>query len=353
MIEIASATLVVVGSLALLRTVLQMSGIAPKVAATRRLRVVETCALGPRRRLHIVEACGERILVGASESGLTLLRSLPSEPSSETEPETGSDAEPTPDGDTQHRTPGRRWLRALGVLALPLLVLLDPSGAAAEGVTIELNGATEPDRLDSTLQLMAVLTLVSVAPSILLMATCFTRIVIVLAFLRQAIGVQGLPPNQVIVGLALFTTFFVMAPLGQQIHDEAYQPYVAEEIGASEAYTRAITPVRRYLLTHTREGDLGLFFDITGREPVDDLDELPMTTILPAFMLSELRTAFEIGFMIYLPFLVIDLVVASMLISMGMIVLPPIVISLPFKLMLFVLLDGWNLVLGSLINGLR
>jgi flagellar biosynthetic protein FliP len=194
--------------------------------------------------------------------------------------------------------------------------------------------------------------LLSIAPSILLMATCFTRVVIVLAFLRQAIGVQQLPPNQVLVGLSLFVTLFVMAPVGERIHQEALEPYMLKEIGAPQAAELAAAPVRDFVSRYTREDDLALFLSFRGEAAPPADQPVSLATLLPSYLLSELRTAFEIGFMLYLPFLVIDLVVASLLISMGMIVLPPVVISLPFKLMLFVLLDGWNLVIGSLLTGL-
>ncbi len=347
MVETGSALLVVLGCLALLRVALQWTGLAGAGTKRRSLRVVESCALGSRQRLHVVEVAGERLLVGSSEKGLSMLKSLPEAAPPEAQAAPDPEVERTP----PPPRPLRRLLQALGGFAL-LLLFSDPA-LAESGLTIQLEGLDEPEQLSSTLEMVAFFTLVGVAPSILLMATSFTRIVIVLAFLRQAIGVQHLPPNQVLVGLALFTTLFVMAPLGEQIRVDAYEPYVAEKIDASEAAAKAMGPVRGFLLQSTQEQDLNLFLEISGTGAVEDLADVPITTLLPSYMLSELRTAFEIGFMIYLPFLVIDLVIASMLISMGMIVLPPIVISLPFKLMLFVLLDGWNLVLGSLISGLR
>lgn len=352
MVETGSALLVVLGCLALLRVMLQWTGLAGAGSKRGCIRVVETCALGSRKRLHVVEVAGERLLVGSSESGLAMLHHLPESQSSE--PETAPEAARKEEAPAASQ-PLRRLLQGVGSLGLILLALLlvgDPAFAES-GLTIKLDGLEDPEQLNSTLEMVAFFTLVGVAPSILLMATSFTRIVIVLAFLRQAIGVQHLPPNQVLVGLALFTTMFVMAPLGDQIRVDAYEPYVAQEIDASEAAELAIGPVRKFLLQSTKEKDLNLFLEISGTGAVEDLADVPFTTLLPSYMLSELRTAFEIGFMIYLPFLVVDLVIASMLISMGMIVLPPIVISLPFKLMLFVLLDGWNLVLGSLISGLR
>ncbi|MCP3983658.1 MAG: flagellar type III secretion system pore protein FliP [bacterium] len=346
MVETGSALLVVLGCLALLRVVLQWTGLAGTGGKPGGLHVVETCALGSRRRLHVVEVAGERLLVGSSESGLAMLHHLPESQAPEPEAKPETSALPNPI---------RRLIQggaSLGLLLITVFLSGDPAFAEG-GLTISIDGLEDPEQLNSTLEMVAFFTLVGVAPSILLMATSFTRIVIVLAFLRQAIGVQHLPPNQVLVGLALFTTMFVMAPLGDQIRVDAYEPYVAKEIDASQAAELAIDPVRKFLLQSTQESDLNLFLEISGTDQVEDLADVPFTTLLPSYMLSELRTAFEIGFMIYLPFLVVDLVIASMLISMGMIVLPPIVISLPFKLMLFVLLDGWNLVLGSLISGLR
>ena len=226
-------------------------------------------------------------------------------------------------------------------------------GSERPRLTLSLDGATSPDGVTSGLEALALLTVVAVAPSLLLMATCFTRIVIVLALLRQAIGVQHLPPNQVLIGLSLFTTFFVMSPVVDQVRVEAYEPYTRQEIGGEEALGRATSPLRTYMLEFTDERDLDLFVGMAEVDPETAVEDVPLTSLLPAFVLSELRAAFEIGFLVYLPFLVIDLVIASMLISMGMIVLPPVVISLPFKLMLFVLLDGWNLVIGSVVTGLR
>ena len=184
------------------------------------------------------------------------------------------------------------------------------------------------------------------------MTTCFTRFVIVLAFVRQAVGVQNSPPNQVLIGLALFMTAFVMQPVANEVIDLAYDPYVEGQLTGKEALVEAMQPIRGFLLSQTRESDLALFVELAGAGPVATPEEVPLTSLLPAFLVSELRTAFEIGFVIFLPFLIIDLVVASLLISMGMIVLPPIVVSLPFKIMLFVLVDGWNLILGSLVQGM-
>ena len=350
--RMVSALALVVGAMLLLRAGLARLGAR---LPARRLRVLETCALGVRQRLHLVEADGELLVLGVAQDSIRVLRRLP--PRTREEADEAAEA-PEPSA-TQAR-PARRGLRIAGLLALLATILAADAaqaqtGGGAEslaGLATAVGGAADPDRLGGTLNIVLLMTLVSVAPSILLMATCFTRIVIVLAFLRQAVGVQQLPPNQVLVGLALFVTLFVMAPVGVRVHEEAVSPYVEGSLSAEEALASAQQPVREFLMDFTRESDLALFTDISGAAPVDDLEEVPLWTLVPAYMLSELRTAFEIGFMIYLPFLVVDLVVASMLISMGMLVLPPVVISIPFKLMLFVLLDGWNLVIGSLVVGL-
>jgi flagellar biosynthesis protein FliP len=200
------------------------------------------------------------------------------------------------------------------------------------------------------LQVVALLTLLSLAPAILMMLTGFVRIVIVLSFLRQAVGTQGMPPNQVVVSLALFLTGFVMMPTFKTIHEEAFVPYQHEEIDATTALTRAYAPLRAFMLRQTREKDLALFVDATASARPATPDDVPPQVLMPAFVISELKTAFEMGFLVYVPFLVLDMVVASVLTSMGMMMLPPVLISLPFKLMLFVLVDGWNVLTGSLVQ---
>ena len=193
-------------------------------------------------------------------------------------------------------------------------------------------------------------TVLSLAPSILVMVTSFTRIVIVLSFLRTAIGLQQTPPNSVLVGLALFLTLFVMSPTLEAVYRDGLEPLLAEEIDESEALTRAAVPVRGFMLRQVRPPDVALFAEIARLEPVPPVADTPFRVLLPAFMISELRRAFEIGFLIFLPFLIIDMVVASILMSMGMMMLPPVMISLPFKLIFFVLVDGWALVVGSLVQ---
>ena len=205
----------------------------------------------------------------------------------------------------------------------------------------------------TTLQIVALLTLLSLAPAVLITLTAFVRIVIVLSFLRQAVGTQNMPPNQVVVSLALFLTFFVMLPTLKEMHAQAYLPYQANAISETEAATRAYDPLRRFMLRQTREKDLALFIGATGAARPERPEDVGPQALLPAFLISELKTAFQMGFLIYIPFLILDMVVASVLTSMGMITLPPVLISLPFKLMLFVLVDGWNVLTGSLVQSFR
>ncbi len=199
-----------------------------------------------------------------------------------------------------------------------------------------------------SLQLLALMTVLTLLPAGLLMMTSFTRIIIVLSILRQALGTAQTPTTQTLIGLALFLTFFVMSPVLNRIYDEAVVPYLADEITPREAIERGSEPLRRFMLEQTREGDIGLFSDIAGEPLGDDLSRVPMSVLVPSFITSELKTGFQIGFIIFIPFLIIDLVVASVLMSMGMMMLSPMIISLPFKIMLFVLVDGWSLVLGTL-----
>ncbi len=200
------------------------------------------------------------------------------------------------------------------------------------------------------LEIMALLTVLSLAPSIVLTVTSFTRIIIVFHFLRQAMGTQQMPPNQVLAGLAIFMTVVIMMPMGKQINDTALQPYLKEEIGYSDALHKAESPLRSFLFKHTREKDLSVFFSITGLERPKTKEDVPTMVLVPAYMISELKTGFQIGFLIYIPFLILDMVVASILLSMGMMMLPPVMVSLPFKVLLFVMVDGWNLIIGSLVN---
>lgn len=216
------------------------------------------------------------------------------------------------------------------------------------GVNITIGEADSPQQVATSLQILFILTVLTLAPAILIMTTSFTRIVIVLAFLRQALGTQQSPPNQVLVGLALFLTFFIMEPVWSDVYNNAFQPYMDNRMSQSEALERATAPLKEFMQRFTREKDLALFVDIAKIPRPDTIDDVPFYVIVPAFIIGELKTAFQIGFILYVPFLVVDLVVSSVLMSMGMMMLPPIMISLPLKLMLFVLVDGWNLIIGSL-----
>lgn len=224
----------------------------------------------------------------------------------------------------------------------------DGNDSTSLGLTLNTN--SDSASLSGTLQILLIITVISLAPSILVMVTSFTRIVIVLHFVRTAIGTQSSPPNNVLIGLSLFLTLFIMSPVIAQIKTEAYDPLVAEEITQQEALERGVKPLREFMLKQTRQEDLRLFMDIAKVDPVENLDELSITIIIPAFIISELRAAFIIGFLIYIPFIVIDMVVSSVLMSMGMMMLPPTTISMPFKILLFILADGWNLVIGQLVN---
>lgn len=223
-----------------------------------------------------------------------------------------------------------------------------PATPIAPGLSINIGG-TEQGNVSSAIQIVLLMTVLTLAPSILLLMTSFTRIVIVLGFVRSALGVQGAPSNQLIIGMALFLTFFIMAPVGQRMNDEALQPYLAKTITSAEAYEKASVPLREFLLRQTRPSEVDFFLGLSGRGPTK-VEELPLNVIAPAFIVSELQTSFQMGFLIFIPFLVIDFLVASTLMSMGMMMMPPVMISLPFKILLFVLVDGWHLVVRSLVE---
>lgn len=213
--------------------------------------------------------------------------------------------------------------------------------------------AETPEQTAVTLQIIALLTVLTLAPSIITMLTSFTRILIVLSFVRSSLGVQQVPPNQVIIGLALFMTIFVMMPVFSDINQQALEPYLNQEIDTTEALTRSMKPLRDFMFKQTREKDLALFLHHAKIENVKSLDDVPTYVLIPAFIISELKTAFQMGFVIFIPFLVIDMIVASTLMSMGMLMLPPVMISLPFKILLFVMVDGWNIVVNSLLVSFR
>ena len=240
-------------------------------------------------------------------------------------------------------------MRAL-LLALALLGGAGEAAAQLPSFSLQVEEAKAGGDAAVSLQIIFLLTILSLAPSILIMMTSFTRIVVVLSFLRTAIGTQQMPPNQLVVGLALFLTFFIMAPAWQRINDEAIQPLISDEIPYKEALEKGMDPVREFMLKQTRPKDMALFVRLARIPQPRNHTEVPNSVLIPSFIISELRTAFQIGFILFIPFLVIDLVVSSILLSMGMMMLPPIMVSLPFKILLFVLVDGWNLVVQSLIK---
>jgi len=239
------------------------------------------------------------------------------------------------------------------------LILAAPRGIPAYAATIppipiphlSLNVGTSnsPQDVSQSLQILLLLTLLSLAPAILIMMTSFVRIIVVFSFLRNALATQQMPPNQVLIGLALFLTFFVMAPTFQQVNTTALQPYMAGQITQAEAFQRGMEPMRTFMFKQTREQDIALFMSMSGLPKPNTYADIPSYVVIPAFAISELKTAFEIGFILYVPFMVIDMVVASTLMSMGMMMLPPMMISLPFKILLFVMVDGWGLLVRSLI----
>ncbi len=241
------------------------------------------------------------------------------------------------------------------IIILTAILLVMTGAASSEAVTLPtlqlgVEDVDSPTQVATVIQILLILTVLTLAPAILIMMTSFTRLAVVFSFLRHAMGTQSMPPNQIILGLCLFLTFFIMAPVWNQINETALKPYMANELTQEQALKAASIPVREFMFKQTREKDLALFVKITKQDRPASKEDISMTALVPAFVISELRTAFTIGFIIYVPFLIIDMVVASVLLSMGMMMLPPIMISLPFKLMLFVLVDGWNLIVGSLVK---
>jgi flagellar biosynthetic protein FliP len=263
----------------------------------------------------------------------------------------------------------RRWL-AYGLTCIVLACLFSPAEAQElpnqpavlsmppslpQGLTGGPQAWTSPEGLTSALQVMLLLTVISLAPALLMMTTCFIRIVVVLGLLGQALGTQQLPPSQVITSIALFLTFLIMAPVWKQVYDDAIQPYSQRQITLEQAWDSGIKPIRRFMSAQIERAgnsdDVWLFLEYTNHKSIPaSYDDVPLVALAPAFMLSELKTAFLIGFQLYLPFLILDMVVASVMVSMGMLMLPPVLISLPFKLLLFVLVDGWRLVIGMLLE---
>ncbi len=245
----------------------------------------------------------------------------------------------------------KRYLLFLLVTAIGFCLL--PKDALAvhlPSLSIGIENTDDPKKISAAIEIILLLTVLSLAPSILLMMTSFTRLIIVFGFLRQAIGTQQMPPNQVLIGLSLFLTFFIMQPVWSTANRTGIQPYLNDEINFKQALKNVEGPMRKFMFRNTRESDLALFAHYAKIEDPKDVDDIPTSVLIPSFMISELKTAFEIGFVLYIPFLIIDMVVSSVLLSMGMMMLPPVLISLPFKLLLFVLVDGWHLLTGSLIQ---
>ncbi|NLM75453.1 MAG: flagellar type III secretion system pore protein FliP [Clostridiaceae bacterium] len=243
------------------------------------------------------------------------------------------------------------------LILLILLLIVSTSSAtfAQPGISISDEGISitasdDPQEVSTSIKLLLILTILTLLPSILIMMTSFIRIIIVLSFLRNSMGTQQIPPNQVIIGLALFLTFFIMSPVIKDINQNALVPYTENQITLEEAMDRSETSIKDFMLKHTRDKDLALFASMAEVEPPEDLMDLPLTVVVPSFMISELNTAFRMGFMLYIPFIVIDMVVASTLMAMGMMMLPPVMISTPFKILLFLLVDGWNLLTETIVK---
>ena len=249
-----------------------------------------------------------------------------------------------------HSRKKKCWIASLSLAMTLLFVFVLSTPALAQNISIDLGTGGDGTVSGRIVQIVALMSVLSLAPSILIMMTSFTRIVVVLSFLRTALGVQQTPPNSVVISLALFLTFFIMSPTLHSAYEEGVQPLINEEITEIEAFERGTSPFKEFMLNHVRDDDLTLFIDLSESGPYDEAMDVPLQIVIPSFMISELRRAFEIGFMLFLPFLIIDMVTASILMSMGMMMLPPVTISLPFKIIFFVLVDGWYLVAGSLVQ---
>ena len=249
------------------------------------------------------------------------------------------------------RAGSRRWFWSLplGILFL-VAEITEIQAQVIPKISLQVEDAATGGDAAVSLQIIFLLTVLSLAPSILIMMTSFTRILVVLSFLRSALGIQQMPPNQLLIGLSLFLSFFVMAPVWDEVNDNAIQPLIADEIPYREALDRGMEPMRDFMMKQTRQKDMALFIRMAHISQPQTRSEIPTSVLIPSFIISELRTAFQIGFILFVPFLVIDLVVASILLSMGMMMLPPIMVSLPFKILLFVLVDGWNLIVQSVVR---
>jgi flagellar biosynthetic protein FliP len=242
------------------------------------------------------------------------------------------------------------------IVVLALLFVLCAAAAAQSSpmalpkLSIEVGKATKPDDVSMTLQILFLMTILSLAPALLILTTAFTRIIVVLHFLKQAMGTPQMPPPQILLGLAMFLTFFVMAPVWNKVNEDALQPYMKNTITVSAAYDRAIIPIKEFMFRQTREEDLSLFVNLSKMGKPNNRNDIPIHVLIPSFAISELRMGFQMGFVLFVPFLIIDMVVASILMAMGMMMLPPAMVSLPFKILLFILVDGWHLVIGSIVT---
>jgi flagellar biosynthetic protein FliP len=240
-----------------------------------------------------------------------------------------------------------KWMLSLIMFLMSAPLLAQGSNVGLPGLSVNFGQGTD---LVDTIQVLILFSVLTLAPAILILCTCFTRIIVVLSFMRQAIGTQNLPPNQLLVGFALFLSIFVMKPTGTAIYNQGIQPYVKKQITTNQAISVMEFHLRGFMSKQVRRTDIALFYDITGDAAPQNIDGVPIHFLIPAFIISELKTAFQIGFLLYIPFLILDMVVASVLMAMGMMMLPPVVVSLPFKLLLFVLVDGWQLVTGSILR---
>jgi len=340
-----------------------------------RLEVVDSLALGGNRLICLVRLGASHVLVGVTDQNINLIKEMKEGEIPVLSPEQGeTPADPQDHGQgeqpftrmlaeefkkARRRLSGKGPLLLLGIILLVSSLCWATEAAAAPAavpvpdITVNIDGQQASGGLATSLGILGMLTVLTLAPAILVLTTSFTRIVIVFSFLRSGLGTQQAPPNQVLIGLALMLTFFIMTPTWNAAYETAIAPYIAGEINTATALERASVPVKEFMLRETRESDLGLFATLGGQEAPSSPGEMSFFQVAPAFCISELRTAFEMGFMLYLPFLVVDMVVASTLMSMGMLMLPPVLISLPFKLLLFILVDGWGLITKSLVAGFR
>ncbi len=345
LIKITVALLIVLGALYLLLRLLKQRVLPHKGM----VEIVQYQPFGPKKGIAVVKVLKEYLVVGIADENISLLtRPNPADVEEALKQQSAVSGQQSA-GKIKDLIKRKFFyivaLLPIAYCLLPALSFAAPATPPPAGGGIL--GLTTP------LEVLLFLTLLSILPAILVMTTCFTRIVVVLSFLRQALGTPQVPPTQVIIGLALFITLFVMSPVIDTIYTDAYQPYTKKQINAEEALNRAGVPLKEFMLKQTREKDLALFLKMSKAErPATPMD-LSMRVVIPAFAIGELKKAFEIGFLIFLPFLVIDMVVASVLLSMGMMMLPPIMVSMPFKLLLFVLVDGWQLLIGSLVGGFR